>query len=379
MAPSRSASHAGSWYESDGAVLRGQLEAFLRAATVSAPQPARALIVPYARPLAPQLSADVAASRTGPPWPAGKRPGPSALARACAQARRLQLLRRRRRLGLQVHPASRNVRALAAVPCRPPRACQCGVGRLVGVAQPRLAAVVAAVSRLHDAFPRLRRTQQALLRPGPVAPLVHAQVRAVNRGGVRDAARPASTRPAGCARPGGRSPTTPIHLEAGRLASMLASRARREEPPPRGAPPTHVRSVRGAARQRALCRHAAGRGRGRALDRDAPAVHPRRVWQRRRAAGACTRGRFDARGGAAVRCAAARRSKNTCHCRLSPRSRCCKRQSTNDAFCRTQAGRVLAGYLDDPENLFVVSSDFCHWRALTDRIHLHDAAMHVAA
>ena len=26
-------------------------------------------------------------------------------------------------------------------------------------------------------------------------------------------------------------------------------------------------------------------------------------------------------------------------------------------------GRVLAGYLDDPENLFIVSSDFCHWRA----------------
>lgn len=25
------------------------------------------------------------------------------------------------------------------------------------------------------------------------------------------------------------------------------------------------------------------------------------------------------------------------------------------------AGKILAGYLDDPSNLFVVSSDFCHW------------------
>ena len=26
-----------------------------------------------------------------------------------------------------------------------------------------------------------------------------------------------------------------------------------------------------------------------------------------------------------------------------------------------QYGHLLAPYLDDPENLFVVSSDFCHW------------------
>lgn len=32
-------------------------------------------------------------------------------------------------------------------------------------------------------------------------------------------------------------------------------------------------------------------------------------------------------------------------------------------YCRSEAkyGEILAPYLDDPSNLFVISSDFCHW------------------
>ena len=38
-------------------------------------------------------------------------------------------------------------------------------------------------------------------------------------------------------------------------------------------------------------------------------------------------------------------------------------QSTSDELTRRELlfGRVLSVYLDDPSNLFVISSDFCHW------------------
>lgn len=35
---------------------------------------------------------------------------------------------------------------------------------------------------------------------------------------------------------------------------------------------------------------------------------------------------------------------------------------TSHAQCReAQYGRALSKYLDDPGNLFIISSDFCHW------------------
>lgn len=36
-----------------------------------------------------------------------------------------------------------------------------------------------------------------------------------------------------------------------------------------------------------------------------------------------------------------------------------------------QYGAILSSYLADPENLFVVSSDFCHWGKLSYEV-LHD-------
>ena len=42
-------------------------------------------------------------------------------------------------------------------------------------------------------------------------------------------------------------------------------------------------------------------------------------------------------------------------------------------------GELLAPYLDDPENFFVISSDFCHWGARFDYVRYDRAAGDVSA